>query len=84
MPAVTIGHLSDETHHPLKARTAQNMRSTEAEIRAMLEAAVRPEGRLRIGGALADMSRNVGLTNADVEALEQHRATKPAEPLRFK
>jgi hypothetical protein len=29
------------------------------------------------------MSRRIGLTNADVEALEQSRDTKPAEPLRF-
>jgi plasmid stability protein len=29
----------------------------EAEIRAILEAAVRPEGRLRIGTALAEASQ---------------------------
>ncbi|MGY4305077.1 plasmid stability protein [Bradyrhizobium sp. USDA 4369] len=84
MPAVTIRNLSEETHRALKARAAQHNRSTEAEIRAILEEAVRPEGRLRIGTALAEMSRNIGLTNADVDALEQHRATNPAEPLRFK
>jgi plasmid stability protein len=52
-------------------------------MRAILEAAVRPEGRLRLGTALAEMSRKIALTNADVEALEQTRHTKPAEPLRF-
>ncbi|MGJ4911336.1 FitA-like ribbon-helix-helix domain-containing protein [Bradyrhizobium oligotrophicum] len=84
MPAVTIRNLSDETHRALKARAAQHNRSTEAEIRAILESAVQPEGRVRLGTALADMSRNIGVTNADVEALEQHRATSPAEPHRFK
>ena len=44
---------------------------------------VRPDDRLRLGSALAEMSRKIGLTNADVEALEQTRDTKPAEPLRF-
>jgi hypothetical protein len=44
---------------------------------------VRPEGRLRIGAALAQMSRQIGLTNADVEALEQARDTRPAEPVRL-
>jgi antitoxin FitA len=29
------------------------------------------------------MSRKIGLTNADVDALEQARDAKPAEPLRF-
>jgi len=29
------------------------------------------------------VSRKIGLTNADVEALEQGRGAKPAEPIRF-
>jgi antitoxin FitA len=81
--AVTIRNLSDEAHRALKIRAARHKRSTEAEIRAILEAAVRPEDRLRIGTALATMSRKIGLTNADVEALEQARDTRPAEPMRL-
>jgi plasmid stability protein len=83
MPAVTIRNLSDETHRALKIRAARHNRSTEAEMRAILEDAARPEGRLRLGTALAEMSRKIGLTNADVDALEQTRAIEPAEPLRF-
>lgn len=83
MPAVTIRNLPEATHRALKVRAAQHNRSTEAEIRAILEAAVRPEGRLRLGAALADMSREIGLANADVEALEQTLAQAPAEPMRF-
>jgi plasmid stability protein len=81
MPAVTIRNLPEETHRALKVRAAQHNRSTEAEMRAILEAAVRPAGRLRLGTALADMSRRIGLTNADVEALERAREAEPAEPL---
>lgn len=83
MAAVTIRNLSAETHRALKVRAAQHNRSAEAEMRAILEDAVRPAVRLRIGTALADMSRKIGLTNADVEALGQARNKKPAEPLRF-
>ena len=83
MAAVTIRNLSNEAHRALKVRAARHNRSTEAEIRAILEQAVRPEGRLRIGTALAKMSRKIGLTNADVEALEQGRDTRAAEPLRL-
>lgn len=83
MPAVTIRNLSEETHRALKLRAAQHDRSIEAEIRAILDAAVRPEGRLRLGSALAERSRKLGVTNADVDALEQQRSTTPAEPLRF-
>jgi len=81
--AVTIRNLSDEAHRALKVRAAKNNRSAEAEMRAILEAAVRPTGRLRLGTALSQASRKMGLTNADIEALEQVRDDRPAEPMRF-
>jgi antitoxin FitA len=81
--AVTIRNLPEETHRALKVRAAQHNRSTEAEMRAILEDAVRPAGRQRLGTMLADMSRKIGLTNADVEALAQTRNTTPAEPVSF-
>lgn len=83
MPAVTIRNLSEEAHRALKVRAAQHNRSAEAEMRAILEDTVRPANRLRLGTALADMSRKIGLTNADVETLGQARDHKSAEPLRF-
>jgi antitoxin FitA len=83
VPAVTIRNLSEETHRALKVRAALHNRSAEAEMRAILEDAVRPANRPRLGTALAEMSRKIGLTNADVDALEQARDTKAAEPLRF-
>jgi plasmid stability protein len=83
MSAVTIRNLSQETHRALRVRAAQHNRSTEAEMRAILEEAVRPAGRLRLGTALAEMSRKIGLTNADVEALGRARDRTPAEPLHF-
>jgi plasmid stability protein len=83
MAAVTIRNLSDEAHRALKVRAAQHNRSAEAEMRAILEAAVRPEGRLRLGSAMTTISRAAGITNADLEALEQIPDTQPAEPMRF-
>ena len=87
MAAVTIRNLSEEAHRALKVRAAQHNRSTEAEMRAILEAAARPEGRLLLGTALSEVSREMGLTNADIEALEQTleqvRDRTPAEPMRF-
>jgi antitoxin FitA len=83
MPAVTIRNLPEETHRALKIRAAHHGRSTEAEIRDILEAAVRPADRLRLGTALAEMSRKIGLTNADVEVLEQSGRRKPAKPMRL-
>ena len=87
MAAVTIRILSAEAHRALKVRAAQHNRSTEAEMRAILEAAVRPEGRLLLGTALSNASQKMGLANADIEALEQTleqvRDRHPAEPMTF-
>ena len=52
-------------------------------MRAILEAAVRPEGRVRLGTTLSQMSQKIGLTNADVDALDQARDARPAEPMQF-
>ena len=75
MATITIRNLSDAAHRALKLRAARHNRSTEAEMRAILEAAVRPEARLRLGSALAEASRNAGLANADVAALERTVST---------
>lgn len=83
MVAVTIRNLPEEVHRALKLRAAQHNRSAEAELRAILEAVLRPAGRLRLGTALLEISRNAGLTNEDVEALEQVRDSRPADPMRF-
>ena len=81
MAAVTIRNLSEEAHRALKVRAAEHNRSTEAEMRAILEAAVRPEGRLLLGTALSEIGQKYGVTKADVEALEQVRDTRSAEPI---
>ncbi|KFL31314.1 plasmid stabilization protein [Devosia riboflavina] len=83
MPAVTIRNLSEEAHRALKARAAGHGRSAEAEMRNILEAAVRPADRVRIGSALSALSQNAGLTNADFEAVELNRDKMPALPLSF-
>ncbi|TPE47725.1 FitA-like ribbon-helix-helix domain-containing protein [Amaricoccus solimangrovi] len=83
MPAVTIRNLPEAVHRALKVRAAHHGRSTEAEIRDILEATVLPAGRLRVGSALSALSRDAGLTNADFEALEGVRDRTPASPMRF-
>lgn len=83
MPAVTIRNLSDETHRALKARAARHRRSTEAEMREILETAVRPLDRVKLGSLLASIGREAGLTETDVERLSQLRDETPAEPIVF-
>ena len=83
MPAVTIRNLPEEVHRALKVRAAQSGHSAEAEMRAILEMAVRPPNRVRLGSALSALSREAGLSQADFEALEQSRDRRPAEPMSF-
>lgn len=67
MPAFTIRNLPDATHRALKARAARNGRSTEAEIRDIIESAVRPEERVKLGSALAAIGREFGGVDLDIE-----------------
>lgn len=76
MPAVTVRRLSPETHRALKARAKKYGRSTEAEIRAILEAAVAAPTESRIGSALASLGRRFRGVDLDVE-----RDQAPAKPL---
>jgi plasmid stability protein len=83
MATVTVRNLPDEVHRALRVRAATHGRSTEAEIRHILELTVRPPERLRLGTALAELSRRVGLTDNDITAFEQARNQTPAEPVKF-
>lgn len=83
MATVTVRNLPDEVHRALRVRAAMHGRSTEAEIRDILETTVRPPERLRLGKALAELGRRVGLTDEDFAAFEQVRDKSSAEPLRF-
>ncbi|MGV1821838.1 plasmid stabilization protein [Agrobacterium tumefaciens] len=83
MRAVTIRNLSEETHRALRVRAAHHGRSTEAEIRAIIEAAVRPPERIQLGSLLAAIGRDAELSNSDVEALQKSRDKTPSKPMTF-
>ena len=76
MPAVTVRNLPIETHRALKVRAAQHGHSTEAEIREILEAAVRPKSRLKIGSELAAFGQRFG--GVDLEVTRDRTPIEPA------
>ena len=78
MAAVTVRNLPEETHRALRVRAARHGRSTEAEIRTILEEAVRPEARLKMGSELQAFGQRFG----GVE-LELTRDPSPIEPATF-
>ena len=65
MAAVTIRNLPEATHRALKVRAARHGRSTEAELRDIIENAVRPEDRIRLGSELAAIGREFGGVDLD-------------------
>ncbi len=83
MAMLTVRNLPDDVHRALRVQAALHGRSTEAEVREILAIAVKPETRVRLGEALAALSRQIGLTNADFEDFDQGRDKTPAEPMRF-
>jgi plasmid stability protein len=76
MPAVTVRNLSAEVHRALKLRAAQNARSTEAEIRVILEEAVSPRTRVKIGSVLAAFGHR--FEGIDLDTTRDQRPTEPA------
>ena len=76
MPAVTIRNLSVQTHQALQARAARHKRSTEAEIRAILDDAARDEHIIPSGDAMVALFKQLGGVDLIVE-----RDRTPIEPL---
>ncbi len=66
MRAITIRNLPDETHRALKQRAMLHGKSTEAEVRAILEEAVRPKEQVGLGTALAELGARFGGIELDI------------------
>lgn len=83
MAMLTIRNLPDDVQHALRMQAALHGRSTEAEVREILATAVKPEARVRMGDALAALSRDIGLTTEDFETLDRVRDQTPTVPTVF-
>jgi len=66
MGVITVRNLPEETHRALRVRAAQHGRSTEAEIRDILENAVRPATSVKLGAELAAFGQQVGGLDLDI------------------
>ena len=76
MSSITVRNVPEEIHRALRVRAAMHGRSTEAEIRSILETAVKPEGRILLGSLLVEIGREVGGVDLDIR-----RDKTPAEPM---
>ncbi len=83
MAMLTIRNLSDEVHRALRAQAARHGHSMEAEVRGILQSAVSPQGRVKLGTLLADMGRRAKLSDEQFAVFEQVRSKAPARPVSF-
>jgi plasmid stability protein len=83
MAMLTVRNITDEVHRALRVRAAQHGHSMEAEVRGILESAVSPEGRVKLGSLLADMGRRAKLTDEEFAVFEQVRNKAPARAVSF-
>jgi plasmid stability protein len=74
MPCLTVRNLPEETHRALRLRAVRNGRSTEAEVRAILELTVLPPERVKFGPALFRISQKSGGLE-DLEPLPRKELT---------
>lgn len=78
---LTVRNLPDEVHRALRVRAAQHGNSMEAEVRQILEAAISPPGRLKLGSLLADMGRQARLSDEEAAVFDQVRVQTPWRPV---
>lgn len=84
MANVNVRNLPDEVHRAIRIQAAHHGRSTEAEIRDILERAAKPEGRVKLGSLLASMAREAGGLSDEEHALfERARNTSAARAVNF-
>lgn len=83
MASITVRNVPDEVHRALRVLAAQHGRSAEAEIRAILENAVKPGGRVKLGTLLAGLGRDIGLSDDEVAVFDEARDKTPSEPVDF-
>lgn len=79
MAVLTVRNLPDEVHRALRVRAADHGRSTEAEVRAILEEAVNPSGGLKLGSLLHAIGRQARLTDAEVDLINERDRSLPRE-----
>ena len=83
MAMLTVRNLPVEVHRALRMRAAEHGRSTEAEVRDILEAAVKPEGRVRLGSFVTGFGSDAGLSDEEFAIFENIRDRTPAKPVSF-
>ena len=79
MAALTVRNLPDSVHRALRVRAASHGRSTEAEVRAILEETVKPKEQVGLGTLLFSIGREAKLTDEEVDTIFRRDRSLPRE-----
>lgn len=78
MGSLNVRNLSDATHRALRLQAARHGRSMEAEVRAILDEALKQSAKPGLGSMLTAIGRDFHGVDLDIT-----RDTTPAEPASF-
>ena len=81
MRMVTVRNVPEEVHRAIRVRAAHNGHTLQAEMCEILTAAVKPEGRVRLGDLLAGIGRKVKLTEEEMTVFDRDHS--PARAASF-
>jgi len=86
MGVITVRNIPEEVHNNLRVRAKRNKRSTEAEVRAILEDAVRPaKDSSGAGAVFAALRKKIRLSEEECEIINGVRTAERVliEPIGF-
>lgn len=83
MAMMTVRNIPDEIYRALRVRAAKHGHSAEAEMRAILESAVKNKQRFKLGSMLAEIGQQAGLSDEEFAVMSQVRDKTPALPVSF-
>lgn len=83
MAMLTVRNLPEEVHRALRALAVQHGRSMEAEVRHILEQAVKPQGRLKLGSLMAEVGRQARLSDDEMAVFDLMRSKARSQPVDF-
>ena len=83
MPSVTVRNVPDEVHRAIRVRAAMHGRSIEAEMRDILELAVKPQGRIKLGSLLAEIGQDIELSEEESAIFDGVRDKASARAANF-
>jgi len=83
MAMMTVRNIPDEIYRGLRVQAAMHGQSAEAEMRSILESAIKNRNRIKLGSLLLEIGKQARLTDDEFSIISQVRDKTPAEPVSF-